>query len=58
MSEPISDNEVKVMKMLTIKNSILIVTTALSVYFISPWMFFMLLCYTTFSREDKQEKQI
>ena len=58
MSAPITDNEVKVLKWLMIKNMVLIVTTALSVYFISPWMFAMLLCYTTYSHKDGEEKQL
>jgi isopentenyldiphosphate isomerase len=57
MSE-ISDNEVKVLKWIMIKNIVLIITTALSVFFISPWMFFMLLCYTTYSNKDGEEKQL
>ena len=58
LSTPISDNEAEVLKWLMIKNMVLIVTTAFSVYFISPWMFFMLLCYTTYSRKDGEEKQL
>jgi hypothetical protein len=39
-----------------IKNIILVIATCLSVYYISGWMIFMMMAYTTVEHKDKQDE--
>ncbi len=53
MSEGITD---KLMMWVQIKNMVVVIATCLSVYYISPWMFVVMCCYTTVSYEKKDTK--
>lgn len=45
-----------VAKWLIVKNIVVVVSTCLSVYYISGWMIFLLLAYTTITYDKKDDK--
>lgn len=51
MSREISD---KAIMAIQLKNIILIIATCLSVYYVSGWMIFMMMFYTTVNDKEEQ----